>query len=223
MNSSNLNFSVVTAKNGYLVPVVDGVHLHSAYDPEKEANNFLDANKEKIGNKKHVLILGLGFAYHVSAVYEYLKSNYKEFKIVVVEPNSNTTLSCVENELIGPMDNITIYSGKKIENLYNEEDFISFLLNKPALIQHAPSFNMYREYFQSLLTYQASQKVIDVFNGIENDNIKTMFSELEEGDELYNKLSSLNFDDFKDKRKFFFWNSLQSVIESGQKNVDEAL
>jgi hypothetical protein len=215
MNSCNLSFSVVKARNGQKIPVVGEVHLHSAYNPEREAEAVVEANRDRIQEKKYILVFGLGFAYHVQAIYNYAKNYHKEFEIVVIEPNNEVTISCAENNLLTNYDNLTIYSGKKIENLFNDEKFINFLIKKPALIQHAPSFNMYKEYFTALLTYQASETIADVYNGTSNDEIKSYLTDFDQDDSLYTCIELMGYKDTKDPKKYYFWKSLAEVIKSG--------
>ena len=75
------NVKVVTSKSNHLVPKINNIELHSIYDPQKEANALLLKYGDKIKNNKFVLVLGLGFAYHVDQIIIELEkhhnNNYK--------------------------------------------------------------------------------------------------------------------------------------------------
>ncbi len=216
MSYTNYDVNIIEAKTKEKIPVVSGVHLHSVYNPTKEALTLLDNNKDKIEKKTSVLVLGLGFAYHVNALYDYLKSMHKSFELVVIEPNNNTTIACVENDLIKAQEGLVIYSGKKIENLYKNEKFVNFLLRKPCIVQHAPSFNLYIDYFQSFLTYKAPQSVHDVFSELADKELKSYFSHMHESDTFNNAIANQRFDDTNEKDKYHFWNALYWLIKSGE-------
>jgi hypothetical protein len=216
MSYVNYDVHIIEAKTKEKIPVVGGVHLHSVYNPIKEATTLLENNKEKLDKKSYVLVLGLGFAYHVNEIYKHLALTNKKFELVVIEPNNNTTIACVENELIKASEGLTIYSGKKIENLYRHQGFIDFLMQKPCIIQHAPSFNLYIDYFQGLLTYKAPQSVHDVFSEIADKELKGYFSHFHESEQFSQALASQKYEDTAQKEKYHFWNALYWLIKSGE-------
>ena len=78
-----------TAKNGQEIPVINEIHLHSSYNPEREAAGFCKSIESKLHHNQNFLVLGLGFGYHIQQITKYLKSiNKDSYRIVVLEPNS---------------------------------------------------------------------------------------------------------------------------------------
>jgi spore maturation protein CgeB len=58
--------SIQTARDGNPIPHWDGYQLHSLYDPIKEGNGFAEQFLSTIdNNQKPLLVLGLGFGYHI--------------------------------------------------------------------------------------------------------------------------------------------------------------
>ena len=68
MDERNSTISLEVARNGSPVPTINGIYLHSIYDPEKEADAFVETYERQLTQKNHVLILGLGFGYHVEKI-----------------------------------------------------------------------------------------------------------------------------------------------------------
>lgn len=151
----NFSFEIRSSKTGLTIPVVNGVPLHSIYNPLKEAETFIQVNMNNLTGKKNILILGLGFGYHVNqAIHELRKHQDNHFKILIIEPNIK-----VYNEYIKTLSNIpegmTILAGRTATALYNDSFFIDFLLKSPSVIPHSASFNLYHEYFKTVITYKA--------------------------------------------------------------------
>lgn len=150
------SYSLKTTKNGLKIPVVNGVHLHSAYDPEREAVSFIEGQKKQITPKNDFLVLGLGFGYHVRELIGVCRNLHKPFKIVVIEPNEQVARDCIEQGLINENE-VYICSSISAQEFYQNKDLIHFLLKKPAIINHSASFNLYQDYFRELLSYEADQ------------------------------------------------------------------
>ena len=167
------SYEVKTSRTEQKVPVVNGVHLHSIYNPFKEAENLVSAQLENLTNKREVLILGLGFAYHVNAVIEKLEKFHGDnFKIIVIEPNIKVHEDCVGLDLLNKK-NVTIYSGYDSKELYSDIELVHFLLRKPAIIAHPPSFNLYQDYFKSILTFEAPTTISGIMEFITSPEIST--------------------------------------------------
>ena len=156
------SFDIKTSRTEQKVPVVNGVHLHSIYNPFKEAENLINSNLEALKNKNEVLILGLGFGYHVNYTIEKLTELHgNNFKVIVIEPNSRVHEECLSLDLLNKK-NILVYSGFTANELYSDLDLIHFLLRKPAMIAHPASFNLYQIYFKNFLTFEAPTKIEDI-------------------------------------------------------------
>ena len=154
INSIELKHS----KSGHVIPCINGVHLHSTYDPEKEAQGFVEKNLKILEEKNHILILGLGLGYHVKACVDYYGVQNKKAKIMVIEPFVNLEDIIEENNLLDTKS-ISIVAGKDIDELYQSEEFINFLLTGPGVLAYPPSFNLFKPYFSAVLAYTAPEKL----------------------------------------------------------------
>lgn len=170
------SYEVKTSRTEQKVPIVNGVHLHSIYNPYKEAEGLVSAHLDSLKNKNEVLILGLGFAYHVNAVTEKLTQLYgDDFKVIVIEPNIQVYNDCIAFDLLNKK-NVLVYSGFKSNELYSDLDLVHFLLRKPAMIAHPPSFNLYQNYFKTILTFEAPQSISAIMNFVTSTEIKKYLS-----------------------------------------------
>ena len=179
MEKNNLKYRVVTSKTDLLVPQIDGIYLHSMYDPEKEAAGFARIHERTLKSKKNIIVLGLGFGYHIDAIAETMARHHTKFKVIVLEPNSELYAD-FHNKRGFKSANILAIHTKNIDSLFQREDFIEFLLTRPAIIKHDASFSLEKEFFSGLLQHQASEKIkslVDIskhghhfFNALDSEN-----------------------------------------------------
>jgi hypothetical protein len=166
------SYEVKTSRTEQKVPVVNGVHLHSIYNPFKEAETLIDNQIEILKNKNEVLVLGLGFAYHVNYIIEKLTEYHgNNFKIVVIEPSLQVHQDCLEFGLLNKK-NVLIYSSFTSSELYSDIELVNFLLRKPAMIAHPPSFNLYQYYFKTFLTFEAPVQIEEIIKSTEVLEVK---------------------------------------------------
>ena len=88
MEERNNQYEFKTSRNGLKVPVIKGIHLHSIYNPIKEAEAFAQGYEDTIKAKNKILILGLGFGYHIEEVAKLLNQYHEKYEVIVLEPNS---------------------------------------------------------------------------------------------------------------------------------------
>lgn len=186
------SYEVRTSRTEQKVPVVNGVHLHSIYNPFKEAETLAEAQLEALKNKNEVLILGLGFAYHVNAIIEKLTQYHgDDFKVIVIEPNIQVYEDCVAFDLLNKK-NVLIYSGFNSNELYSDLDLVHFLLRKPAMVAHPPSFNLYQYYFKSILTFEAPKHISGIMEFVNSSEIKKYLNRFDQEstleEVLYNQI-----------------------------------
>ncbi len=178
-------FSLKKAANGDLVPVVDGVHLHSIYDPQKEAENLLVANSELLKKKSNVLVLGLGMGHHVEKIANFLQTHHRTYNLVVLEPNSKT-VEAYEEIKAGTKASFTI-KGTDVDQLFTDRDFTLFLASRPGVITHPPSFNLYQKEFKGVLSY----RFVDDFSHFNPFSQRPRLKALEKYAKNYLKMSDL--------------------------------
>ncbi len=181
MSLVNINqYEIKNSRTDQKVPVVNGVLLHSIYNPVKEAESIVEKHLEALQGKSEVLILGLGFAYHVNEVIKKLEEKFNDsFKVIVIEPNLNIYNDCVNNGLLNKK-NVLVYAGFTASELYSDIDFVHFLLRKPTVIAHPPSFNLFQLYFKSILGFEAPKTLKDTKEFITNSEVRSFLNSFEE-------------------------------------------
>ena len=151
-------YQLVKSKSGLTVPLIDEVYLHSMYSPAKEAEGFAKLHAETLARKKNVIILGLGFGYHIEEVAKILNQNHEDYRIIVIERNE---------ELFNDFNEKRKFEDKRIlpilttdpEYLFLRDDFIEFLLTSPAIIKHDTSFMLNQKFYTDFLQYKASTSI----------------------------------------------------------------
>ena len=166
------SYEVKNSRTDQKIPVVNGIHLHSVYDPKKEAEGIVSNNYDSLKLKNKILILGLGFGYHVNAIINELCSLHgNDFNVIVIEPNRFVYEDCHSYNLLNKK-NCTVYNAYTASELYTDLDFIHFLLEKPAIIAHPASFNLYQRYFKDILTFEAPKDIGSIIKYVETSEIK---------------------------------------------------
>lgn len=173
MDDLSASISIKTSRNGQIVPVISGIHMHSMYDPLKEASDFALSFENILLKKNNILVLGLGYGYHIAELIKKLKQTHSKYQVIVIEPNSRLVKLFKDNQI--EQLNFKIYS-MDIETLYKNKEFIHFLSQKPAIIKHDPSYHLNNIYFKKLLTYKADQQIFSYIDEIENKDIKEYLS-----------------------------------------------
>lgn len=174
------SYEVKNSRTGFPVPVLNDIHLHSAYDPKKEATSFVTNHIEQIKNREYILVLGLGFAYHLQAIAEVLSDQIENKKFLVIEPNAFLFDDCKRLNLLPNNVNIEVICEKSVEDLYAHQSLRHFLIKKPALLSHAASFNLNKLFFTNFLSYRASDEITDMFHILPDEVYKhlTKFSSI---------------------------------------------
>ncbi|MAE57357.1 MAG: hypothetical protein CME69_00670 [Halobacteriovorax sp.] len=167
------SYEVKNSRGGLKVPVVNEVHLHSMYDPVKEAKTFMSKYETSFESKNKVLVFGLGYAYHIYELCKILERNHGgNYQVVVIEPNEQVYRDCIKYNLF-PNKNIKVFSGFDLERVYAERDLIDFLISKPAIISHPASFELYRTYFEKFMKYAAPTGIADITKYIESKELRS--------------------------------------------------
>lgn len=157
MEERNPQYELQTSRNGLPVPVINGIYLHSIYNPVKEAQALIQNFENSLKNKNVVLVLGLGFGYHIEEAFKVLQSNHESFQIIVLESNSELVNDFIaHNQDLD--ERIQIISTESAAQLFESWDFVQFLMAKPCIIKHDASFTLQKKYFTDFLAHQASKK-----------------------------------------------------------------
>ncbi|MFD2655566.1 motility associated factor glycosyltransferase family protein [Gracilibacillus thailandensis] len=135
--------------------------LHSKYDPEKEAQRFIEANIEKIREKKHVFIYGMGLGYHIEEIIR----RFPDISITVYEPNIDVFHKLMESR---KLSNIL---KSNVKRLYVETtlesrrqgliDFANMVLDDVFILilpSYERAFSQETQAFMSMFTEIIKQK-----------------------------------------------------------------
>jgi len=116
--------------------------LHSAYDPLKEAKNFIEGCN--LENTRFLIILGFGLGYHIREILD----NYPGIEsIVIVEPQP-----CLFKLALDILDMSAILSSSRIKLILEDDPLRikreilplgeTFLMGKSSIITHNPSSHL---------------------------------------------------------------------------------
>jgi len=143
-NKKGSGLEIVDSKTGIPSMKVDNILLHSLYDPEKEAKEWVAYHEEKINNASSIYVLGFGLGYHILEL-----SRKTEKDIIIFEPRLDILKTAMESvSLTSALERIRIVTDDKIP---------AFDKNT-AILQHKPSVNISREYFGQLLARMKRMK-----------------------------------------------------------------
>lgn len=210
------SYEIKQSRSNLKVPVINGVHLHSNYHPAKEAKKTIANIEQELKENKNLLILGLGFAYHVYEACKLLETYHgQNYKVIVIEPNEQTYAECIKNNLF-PNKNIEVYATDDLEAIYGEKSVVSFLSAKPTILTHAPSFSLYNDFYKRFLDFEASQKIKDCIPKINSTEIKSLLLNADENKTIdeYIDQNIYQAQQFKNKNDFLLL-AFDAIIKQG--------
>jgi hypothetical protein len=143
-----------TTKSKDIVPIVNDVPVHSLLNPVREAEVFATNFMSQLSTNPNVLILGLGFGYHVEEIERLLKLKHKDYQISVIEGISDLARSCQSYRNLNPK--ISVFSNPAPEDLFFNEGFCEFLLQKPTLVMHPVLYKLNEIYYKKILSRRAA-------------------------------------------------------------------
>jgi hypothetical protein len=177
MSASNQDYTISMSKNGYRVPLLEKHPLHSLDDPLVEARDLIKQHEDLTLKKNHILVLGMGFAYHIHELKKVLHSQYKNnYTIAVVEPLDITVLNCQKYELI-PSSHLLIFSGLEVSELFEHPSFVDFLLKRPGIIAHPQSFAYFKSYYETMLSFKADNCLKKIIRSVKDKEMKKLLLE----------------------------------------------
>jgi hypothetical protein len=175
INIESLEFKM--SKNNCKVPVINGVHIHSIYNPQKESSTIINKYRETIEEKNVILLFGLGLGYHLDELKLKLEEIYQDnYKIMVIEPIKELVEE-YEKLNLNKTSSVEIINELDIVKLYKNKDFLSFLIQKPSLIYHPASFNLFRKYYEAVVTYKAPVDIGSTLDEIMDESLRENMGE----------------------------------------------
>ncbi len=150
--------------------------MHSRYDPEKEARQFIESKKIKPGDV--VVVYGFGLGYHIQ---ELLKSVGDEGKVYIIEPNIylfREALKYIDLSSFISDKRLNLSLNNDIENICLKltELFNEIQNNRGRLLIHHSSLELTPDYARSLKQvlqeWQTEQDTVVRYAGLLEENLK---------------------------------------------------
>src|SRR4051812_17777421 len=95
----------LTSKNGYRVPVINGISLCSMVDPLKEARKWFESYKDILNDFDHIFVLGIGGGFHIDVLLQEIPGTL----ITVIEKEKDI-LSGLKNKMSEWGDRVAVLS-----------------------------------------------------------------------------------------------------------------
>ncbi|MBI4683427.1 MAG: glycosyltransferase [Nitrospirae bacterium] len=131
------DLEIVSAKNNAPSLKVSNISLHSLYDPVMEAKTWAKHYAGEVHKASSVCVLGFGLGYHLLEL-----CRITEKKVTVFEPRLDILKTALETvDLTSILPQIKIVTGSKVPSIRNGI----------AVLQHKPSVNLNRDYFDNVL------------------------------------------------------------------------
>lgn len=171
MKTNRIN--VFDSKSGNKTLTVDGVLLHSSYDPYSTALNFIDNNSETYLDKKTIVVYGLGFGYHISALLSRIDNdcNIYVFEADLDVYNAGKKYKVYDSLKKDPRVHIVVISNNNFFELLK-----SNLNQVENIYLYTPSMNTIPEQFSSLkdvlFNFKIAVEGINKFKDIMEENSK---------------------------------------------------
>jgi hypothetical protein len=146
--------NLIESKSKDLVPQLGGRPLHSLHNPIREAEVFASNHLAHLSRSSSVLVLGLGFGYHIEEIIKILHLKHKTASVAVLEPRAD--LIRLWESYRASTGNITVFNAKDVPQIYANKAFCEFLLQKPVVIIHPQSFEASPEFYRSFMSRRAA-------------------------------------------------------------------
>ena len=150
------------SKSEQPIPVINGVHLHSIYNPDREAAGFVTNQMDNLKASNHILIFGLGFGYHIVQIEEKMKTLHPNgYKIFVIEPNIEIVNKWQELRTHSITDSVAITTYPSIKEFYQDRDLVDFMSTKPSVIPHPASFQLNMSFYKDFMSFCYPKSIDD--------------------------------------------------------------
>ena len=144
-----------TTKSKHIIPIVNDVAIHSMLNPIREAEVFASNFMSQLSSNPNILILGLGYGYHVEELEKLLNIKHRIHRIYVVEGIPELAKSCLS--YIKLHKSIKVFHPADPEDLFFDEEFCEFLLCKPTIIMHPALYRLNEPYYKKILLRRSTQ------------------------------------------------------------------
>ena len=170
--AKNKSLKMIISKSGIAVPVVNGIYLHSEFDPIQEAKKFAKSLTSQIKCNNRILVFGLGLGYHIDEIVNLMCLYHgTNIKLLVIEPNRELTAEYFKNRPSN-QNIVNIHCKETVEELFTSRELISFMAESPSVIKHTPSYNLNAPFFDKVLTFSSPQDLKRTRTTIKNFSVR---------------------------------------------------
>ncbi len=167
MAQSN-SLEIIHSKTGHPIPVVDGVFLHSEYDPVKEAKKFATSLIPHIKRNNRLVVFGLGLGYHIDEIINIMTLHHgANISLAVIEPNRNLVIEYLRHRHVNK-GIVKIYCKETVEELFTSKELTAFMADSPGIIRHTPSCNLTPSFYEEVLDFISPQDLKSTRTSIKN-------------------------------------------------------
>ncbi len=176
---SALKISLGSSKNKLLVPLINDLPLHSLINPAKEAESLTNNYIAQISKNPIVIVLGLGFGYHLDEIYKIMSLAHENFSIFVIEGITEIS-RMVQSHRVFPSE-VKIIADNQVSSIFKHGELLEAFAKKPTIIIHPASYKMNEPFYRSFLTYKYSEDfkedIIEHFH-LPSKNLTFLFNQI---------------------------------------------
>jgi hypothetical protein len=167
------SIEIKISKSNHPIPVVSSIHLHSIYNPVKEAEAFARSCEKKLKESSKILIFGLGFGYHIQAIEKRMQSLYgKSYEISVIEPNEKLISLWKEYRQVSTSSRVRIVGHSEPQRFYEDELLTDFLVSKPCIISHTASFQLNESFYKGFMSFSYPKDTTSSSRFVSNKDLR---------------------------------------------------
>ena len=137
------NAQVLTAANGSSTVLVDGVLLHSKYDPQQEAARLVDAKSASFSGT--VIVYGAGLGYHLQEIL-----NRGADRLIVIEPREDVVKAFFEAAVVDRPDQCVLFIGRDPSDIAKHPAFLEAAKSGTQPFHHPASVRLTAGYYELL-------------------------------------------------------------------------
>src|SRR5690606_11579670 len=103
----------------------------------------------------------------------------------VIEPDFNTI---AEFKRVNPeiFKCFTLVCEESPKNIYSNLNHVKFLIKKPVVIPHTPTFNLYHDYFKNYLTFSPNHLICEMSKNLQDLKLRNYLSGISEKERSLN-------------------------------------
>ncbi|MEL5865094.1 motility associated factor glycosyltransferase family protein [Clostridium cochlearium] len=173
MNNNKRKIEIIQSKDNNYALKIDNKFVYSKFYPTKDAEKFIEGNKELILNKRYIIMYGLGFGYHAK---EILKRVPLDSEVFVFD---------LDMELYDIANKYNLLEDIKKDNrvkfiLGNNKDFYKEFTNKISLVEDIIVYEpllraleyKYNDFKEAIKSYKIAKINLKRFEPIMKENEK---------------------------------------------------